>query len=107
MFEQKFLGQVRVVGMGQSQAPAAGAPAPASSDARFSVPAVDQNFVPMSMAPFTVPFVSGWAYPPQYPPGRFDCVLNADSSAWICTPKVAGPVIVGPPYPVVPIGTFY
>lgn len=103
MFEPTFLGQVRIKGMGQSQ----GQPSPASSDARFAPAPADQNFVPMSMAPFVVPFVSGWAYPPQYPPERFDCVLNDDGLSWTCRPKAVAPVVVGPPYPVVPIGTFY
>jgi hypothetical protein len=100
MFEPKFLGQVRVVGMGQaSPAPAAGAPSPASSDARFA-PEVNQSFVPTPLGPIVVPFVAGWTYPPGYPPDRYDCALSPDGLSWICTPRV----VLGPPYPVVPVG---
>jgi hypothetical protein len=111
MFEPKFLGQVRVKGMGQASpaAPAAGAPSPASSDARFA-PEISQNFFTPPLTPFMVPFVAGWtSYPQGYPPDQYSCVLNADGLSWTCTPRISapGPVLIGPPYPVpVAIGPF-
>lgn len=108
MFEPKYLGQVRVKGLGQSQS----TPTPSSSDSRFAVPAADQNFIPQ-LTPFMVPFMSEWpSYPQGYAPDRYDCVLNGDGLSWTCTPKVSAPpintIMVTPPYPVVvgPFGPF-
>lgn len=106
MFEPQFLGQVRVAGvgvgarrgLGQSQSQ----PSPSSSDSRFAVPAADQNFVP-PLSPFMVPFMTGYDFPPQYPPERFNCVLNGDGLSWTCTPKVSAPALVWPAYPPYPV----
>lgn len=102
MFETPFLGQVRLR-MSQSQS----APTPASSDPRFAVPAEEQTFVPTW--PVYIPLISGLAYPPQYPPDRFDCVVSEDGLTWICTPRAGVPVplAVGPVYPVVPFGRVF
>ena len=108
MFEPKYLGQVRIKSLGQSQS----SPSPSSSDSRFAAPAPDQGFTP-PLSPFMVPFMQGYDYPPQYPRDRYDCVLNGDGLSWTCTPKISAPlsapvIVGGAPYPVVvgPFGPF-